>query len=244
MSYMADISAAPQLERHGRLMVVRDDLMAGGTKERFLPYLVQGASEVVYGSPFCGGAAVALSAMGRATGQKVTIFYAKRKLLVPRQRRVLRNGAALYQVPTGYMSNVQSKARAYAQWAGALFLPLGFDLPAAQEPLVAAMRAVRLRIGQPSQVWCATGSGMLARCLGLAFPASEVIGVAVGLESRHGQQAFSPNVRLIPAIEKFDHQSRARAPFPCCGYYDRKAWAMAAQGAKDNALFWNVMGED
>ena len=47
------------LEKHGRITVVRDDLLEGGSKLRFLPFLVQGAEEVVFGAPFCGGAPLA-----------------------------------------------------------------------------------------------------------------------------------------------------------------------------------------
>jgi hypothetical protein len=83
------------------------------------------------------------------------------------------------------MTNVQKKARTYARQHGALFLPLGFDVPQAAEPYVEIMRGVRRSLGTPDQIWCATGSGMLARCLGVAFPESLVTGVSVGLGALH-----------------------------------------------------------
>lgn len=234
--------------------IVREDLIEGGSKIRFLPYLVQGAREIVYGGPFCGGAAYALSVWGKKQGVKVTLFYAKRGELHQRQKAAFRNGAQLYQVPFGYMTNVQAKARAYAAQAGALFLPLGFDLPGAADPFVAHMRRVRDQLnegdgwmdGWVDEVWCATGSGMLARCLGLAFPKSRIRAVVVGLRSRNGSQRFSKNVELIEAPYRFEQSTRATAPFPSCGNYDRKAWEqMAAARAADpgkRRLFWNVLG--
>lgn len=232
----------PAIERHGAIDVVRDDQLEGGSKLRFLPFLTGGAGELVYGGPFCGGAALALSVIGREARQRVSLFYAKRAALHPRQRAALRNGAGLYQVAPGYLTNVQAKARAYAATTGALMLPLGFDRPEAEAPLDAALGAVRRRVGQPAQVWVAAGSGMLARCLGRAFPDSEICAVAVGLASRHSAQAFGPNVRLIPYPLDFAREAPRRAPFPACPNYDAKAWEMCAAMARGPALFWNVLG--
>jgi hypothetical protein len=232
----------PLIERHGAIDVVRDDLLEGGSKLRFLPFLTAGAGELVYGGPFCGGAALALSVIGREAGQRVSLFYARRSGLHPRQRAALRNGAGLYQITPGYLTNVQAKARAYAAAVGALMLPLGFDRPEAEAPLGAALAAVRRRVGQPAQVWVAAGSGMLARCLGRAFPESEICAVAVGLKSRHGAQPFGPNVRVIDHPLDFAREAPRAAPFPACPNYDAKAWEMCARHAHGPALFWNVMG--
>lgn len=223
------------------ITVVRDDLLdEGGSKLRFLPFLCGGAREVVFGGPFCGGAPLALSVLGRETGQRITLFYARRRVLHWRQERARENGARLVFVAPGYMTNVQAKARAYAASAGALFLPLGFDVPAAEGPFVAAMEGVRRRVGDPDEVWCCVGSGMLARCLGRAFPHSAVHGVAVGLASRHDAQSFPANVILHPAGYRFEQASKAGAPFPSCPNYDRKAWEVCRARARGRVLFWNV----
>ena len=86
---------------------------------------------------------------------------------------------------------------------------------------------------------------MLARCLGLAFPESKVVGIAVGLASRHGEQQFSSNVELRPASLKFEQEERRPAPFPSCPNYDRKAWVAletaASIGPRRSRLMWNVL---
>src|SRR5215831_2443477 len=176
--------AAPVIERHNNITVVREDLVEGGSKIRFLPYLVGDAAEVVFGGPFCGGAPYALSVWGRRKGVQITLFYAARRDLHPLQLLAAANGAAIHQVPFGYMTNVQAKAKAYARERGALFLPLGFDIPEACGPYVGYMRTVRALVGKVPEVWCATGSGMLTRCLSEAFPDAEIHGVIVGLKSR------------------------------------------------------------
>lgn len=232
----------PVLEEHGNVIVVRDDLVPGGSKMRFLPHLVQDAKEIVFGGPFCGGAPYALSVWGKRTGTKITLFYAKRKELHERQKAALKNGATIYQVPFGYMSNVQAKAKAYARDHGALFLPLGFDVPQASAPFIEQMRRVARTVGKIDQVWAATGSGMLARCLAEAFYPTQVHGVIVGLRSRNEKQKFGTNVELHEAPYDFAKSAKGRAPFPSCGNYDRKAWEMCSSMSQGKVLFWNVLG--
>lgn len=234
--------APPVIESHSGVLVVREDRLDGGAKMRFLPHLVQGAAEIVYGSPFCGGAGYALSVWARRTGTRATLFYAKRKLLHRRQLAAIRNGAQVIEVPAGYMTVVQARARAYAQQWGARFLPLGFDVPEAVTPFVTYLRSVRPHLGQVDELWCATGSGMLARCLGEAMPDVAVHAVIVGLRSRNEAQRFPPNVATHETTYTFAQESRASAPFPCCPNYDRKAWEQCLRLGRGRRAFWNVLG--
>lgn len=235
---------SPKIERHGEVFVVRDDLVPGGSKMRFLPYLVKDAKEIVFGGPFCGGAPYALSEWGKRTNAKVTLFYAKRKNLHPRQKAAFKNGANIYQVPFGYMSNVQAKAKKYAAQAGALFLPLGFDVPEASEPFISQMREAMKLVGSVDEIWACTGSGMLARCLGKAFPNTPVKGVIVGLKSRNQKQQFGSNVELIEAPYLFAQETKVKPPFDSCANYDAKAWELMQKikPKTKSALFWNVLG--
>lgn len=239
-------NADPIIEDRGGVLVVRDDLLPGGSKSRFLPVIAGDAKEVVYGGPFCGGAAYAISVWAARESRKATLFYAKRNTLHWRQREAFRLGATIYQVPAGRINVVQARARAYAADHGALMLPLGFDVPAASDPFIAVMRGVRDRVGTIDEVWCCCGSGMLTRCLGTAFPDASVIGVMVGLKSRSRLQAMPGNVRLIDSGYEFSEECRQPSPFDSCGNYDRKAWALCAEAARTDPdrrrLFWNVGG--
>lgn len=232
------------IERHGDIFVIRDDLLPGGSKTRFIPFTVPfSARSLVYGAPFCGGAPVALAVEGQRRGIQVTIFYAARAQLTPRQLRVQGLGARLEMVSPGYMTVVQARARAYAERQGAHFFPLGFDVPEAEEPFIEAIRASVQHLNPP-EVWCATGSGMLARCLALALPTARIQAVAVGLQSRWAKQAFPANVAIRDAGLPFERKTKVRAPFDCCGHYDRKAWAFAAEEAVPGACFWCVLGDE
>ena len=112
----------PVIEQHSGVFVVRDDLIAGGTKRRILPPLLTGADEFIYASPAYGYAQVALAHAAAAQGVRATVFTAKRKVLHPRTQEARAAGAKIVLVPTGYLSNVQAKARALqAAWPGAAF---------------------------------------------------------------------------------------------------------------------------
>lgn len=236
----ADLKFSRASSPRGDIVILRDDLLEGGTKLRIIPFAVGTAREVVFGGPFCGGAPHALSVWGREAGRKVTLFYAERAELHARQRAARANGATLHFVSPGYMTVVQKRARDYAEQAGALFLPLGLDVEPARDALIEVARAVRLHLGGVDEVWCATGSGMLAQVLAAAFPDAEVCATAVGLSSRHDAQSFAPNVRLVEAGVPFARNISVAAPFPICGHYEAKAWRRCVAEAQGRVLFWNV----
>jgi hypothetical protein len=236
-----------RVERYGLVDVVREDTLPGGSKSRFVPGLISGLTEAVYAGPFCGGGAWALAECGKAAGVRVTLFYAKRKELHRRQLLALKAGAEIRQVPHGYLSNVTAKARNYCADTGAYLCPIGFDCEEAVAAYTAAIRRFRAEHFVPDEVWCATGSGLLARCLGLAFPEAKVCGVVVGLASKNSAQTFTPNVTLhdVTHIYKFERECKYLAPFPCDANYDRKAWELCSARAttgRGRILFWNVAG--
>jgi hypothetical protein len=145
----------PVIEQHSGIFVVRDDLIAGGTKRRILPPLLMGADEFIYASPAYGYAQVALAHAAAAQGVRATVFTAKRKVLHPRTQEARAAGAKIVLVPTGYLSNVQAKARAYAAATGAALLPFGLDTPAVIAGLAAVARALPMT---PAEVWTVAGS--------------------------------------------------------------------------------------
>ena len=86
----------PELREHAGIIVVRDDLFAGGTKARVFAPLFADHDEIVYGSPAQGGAQTALAWAARAAGKRATIFVAKRAVPHARAIEAKRAGA---QVP-------------------------------------------------------------------------------------------------------------------------------------------------
>jgi hypothetical protein len=70
-------------------------------------------------------------------------------------------------VRPGYLSAVQKRAIDFAKRNGALLAPFGMAMPEAIDTI--AHTATRLKV-KPEQVWCAAGSGTLARALQQAWP--------------------------------------------------------------------------
>jgi hypothetical protein len=225
----------PRIERHGRFWVVRDDLLIGGTKQRFLPHLMAGAAEVVYAGPAWGGAAVGIAYLGREMGIPVRLFYAGRKEWSPRQRIAAGYGAAIAEIRPGYLSVVRARARDYCRQTGARLLEWG--LPEVEEYL--ARQLGEFDLPAVSEVWCAAGSGTLLRSLQRAFRAP-VVGVQVGHELTPEERA---GCRIVKHPLTFEQRTSAAVPFPSCRHYDAKAWEMAERLARPEALFWNVMGD-
>jgi hypothetical protein len=98
----------------GRLLVVRDDELEGGTKRRALPALIDDpACEYVYASSAEGFAQLAIAHAARDCGARAAIFTAARRAPHANTRAARRAGAAVYPVRPGYLAVVSRAARDY-----------------------------------------------------------------------------------------------------------------------------------
>jgi hypothetical protein len=224
---------APIVERVGSFDVVRDDLFPGGTKARYIERLFDDAGEVVYASPVEGGAQFALATVAKILGKQATIFCAKRKEKHPRSLQVKALGAKVYQIAPGYLSVCQARARDYCNATGAKLAPFGMDVPGAAETIAEAARMIEIM--PPAHVWCAGGSGVLARGLRLAWPAAQLHVVQVG-------KAISCHIPFAEVLRAREHFEDAvpNPDFPSDPHYDAKAWRIMKERAEPGSLFWNV----
>lgn len=221
-----------RLSEHEGILVVRDDEVPGGTKARVLPALLgEAATEYVYASPVYGYAQIALAYTAAALGKRATIFCAQRKQWHARTVEAHAAGATIVEVPVGYLSVVQARARAYCAMTRAAYLPFGFDTPAFCASLVALAQRLPL---VPSEVWAVAGSGVLVRALHQAWPAARVHAIQVGAVPTIG------SATLYKAPERFEQDAHCPPPFPSCSNYDAKAWRFVRAHATPGALFWNV----
>jgi hypothetical protein len=228
---------APIVKEHGGVLVVRDDLYPGGTKARFLGLLFGDADEAVYASPAEGGAQTALAHVAKRLGKRATIFVAKRARPHPRALEASRLGAKVVQVEPGYLSVVQKRAKDYCAHRGAKLIPFGADVPEAINAIAAAALATEI---EPEEVWCAAGSGVLARGLAKAWPYARrhVVQVGRALES---SEVAGATIHVYPA--PFGREGAAPSSFPSDPHYDAKAWEICtARRGPGRVLFWNVTG--
>lgn len=221
----------PLIQEIDSLLVVRDDLLPGGTKRRALPVLMKASSEYVYASPVYGYAQVALAHVAREAGKRATVFCARRNVRHARTLEAQAAGARIIEVPCGYMTVLKARAREYCAVSGAQLLPFGLDTP----DFIEALAGIALRLDvNPHEVWTVAGSGVLSRALQLAWPGARFFAVQVGAVPNAGRAA------VIKAPERFEQDAKVRPPFPSCSNFDAKAWRFIRQRAAPGALFWNV----
>ena len=170
---------APIIEEFDGIQVVRDDLLNGGTKRRAFNYYVASLPEVkefVYASPRQGYAQLSLAYSCRDLNRKctVTVPKGKRYWLTDEAERL---GCKIIEVPMGYLTNIQHKARVYCEKNGAHLIPFGGDHPIIVEAMCS--EANRLDIN-PTEVWTVISSGVLSRGLQRCWPDAKIYGVKIG----------------------------------------------------------------
>ena len=232
---------APVIEEHEGFVVVRDDLLDGGSKMRFADYLIKSEPEIeewVYGSsPATGYAQISLSCLCRKYGKKAVIFMADRAKdkLHDYQLRAIESGATMKWVPNGMLSVTEKRARDYVAESpnSRRLLPIGFSDPS----VVASIgRVARNMDITPGEVWTVGSSGTLTRGLQQAWPDASFHCVTVGHRGDYGR------AKLYNCELPFNKETKVKPPFPSAPTYDAKAWKFVKEHAKPNALFWNVAG--
>ena len=230
--------AAPfKIDRVGRIFVVRDDLVLGGSKARGLPALIGDgpAREYVYAGPPEGYAQIALAAVCREMGKQATVFVAARSQRHHFTAKAASLGARIMEARPGYLAVVKARAREYASANGATLLPFGFAAPAFEQAMVVAIKdGLRGIDPTPDEVWSVAGSGTLQRILQRVWPSARFHAVRVGGVPHAGKAA------IYQAPEAFSRPATLLPPFPSCPTYDAKAWQFVQRYASQDALFWNV----
>lgn len=228
---------SPRLEKHDGIWVVRDDVLAGGTKARIFSRLMRARpeSEFVYAGPANGLAQVALAVAAYQACKQATIFVAKRGRQSARTAEAASYGARIIEVQPGYLSVVQARARTHAEDRGAYLVPFG----GAGEYASAISDAARLIDVAPDEVWCAAGSGTLARALRAGWPDARMNVVEVGKECDLGDSFVKH-----PTAYPYERACRASVPFSADRFYEAKAWEVLRQKAVSgrDIVFWNVAG--
>ena len=229
---------APIIEEFDGIQVVRDDLLDGGTKRRAFNYYVASRPDVkefVYASPRQGYAQLSLAYSCRDLGRKCTVTVPKgtRYWLTDEAEKL---GCNIIEVPMGYLTNIQAKARYYCEENESHLIPFGGDHPI----IVEAMTRTALSLDiEPKEVWTVMSSGVLSRGLQSAWPDAKVYGVQIGHNTTEDEMGRAETFR---SKYKFQQECKEpeRPPFPSSLTYDSKAWTFIKEHASKEALFWNV----
>ena len=228
----------PIVEEFDGIRVVRDDLLDGGTKRRaFTMYVASrpDVKEFVYASPRQGYAQLSLAYACHDLGRKCTVTVPKgEKTWLTIEAEKL--GCNIIQVPMGYLSNIQHKARVYCEETESHLIPFGGDHPIIIEAMTRA--ALSLDI-QPKEVWTVMSSGVLSRGLQNAWPDAKVYGVQIGHNTTEEEMGRAETFRSKYTFQQ-ECKKDERPPVPSSLTYDSKAWTFIKEKATEGALFWNV----
>ena len=228
----------PVIIEHEGIKVVRDDLLDGGTKRRAFTIYVKSKPEMdefVYASPRQGYAQLSLAYACKDLGKKctVTIPQGERYWLSDAAEEL---GANIIEVPMGYLTNIQAKAKKYCFDNGAHLIPFGGDHPI----IIEAMRQTALSLDvNPTEVWTVMSSGVLSRGLQGAWPDAKVYGVRIGHNTTPREQGRAETYKSRYQFHQ-ECKEPERPPFQSSLTYDSKAWTFIQKHATKGALFWNV----
>jgi Pyridoxal-phosphate dependent enzyme len=245
----------------GHVHVVRDDLLAGGTKQRAaVPYLrellAEGHREIVYASPFAGFAQVALASSARHLGLACTLFCEEDRsrhgvvgVPHPFSRLAESMGARVVVVPT--LEEAELLAEAYANTPrGSVKIPLGLDASIFRKYLKLEIarqwQVVLERLGAaPRTLWLPVGSATLASAFrDIVPPETGLRCVDVRVldprDQRLVQLAGRPGVLLHATSETFSQTVASPPPLPSNAHYDAKLWAFIVAEGRDGDVWWNV----
>jgi len=229
----------PVLRSYGRFVVVRDDLLYGGTKSRFVLDAARAHPEVrewVFAGPAWGGASIAITSTCFTLGLRATMFYSKRGDLVPRQQIVGALGGRIVECEPGYLATVRARARSYCA-ANPEARLIEWGVPESEEAIVRIARQIDTT--GISEVWCAMGSGTLLRALRRAFEGRRLTFHAVSVGGPiSDEQRETATIHEYP--REFAWRTSAFSPFSSCRHYDAKAWEVAQARSRGRVLFWNV----
>lgn len=228
-----------KIETHFGIKVLRDDLLAGGTKSILMPSIIGDSDEYVYASPVYGGFQIALSEYCKTVGKKATIFCAKRKEMHPNTKQCLNAGANVIEVKCGYLSVVEKHARDYCQQTGAIKLEFGANTRENKILIGNRVRQVIKEIGhEPKYIFCAIGSGTLVESILQATITAKNYGVVVGKEYTNEHERLT----ILKHHLNFDKESKFVAGFKSMPNYDLKAFEYCLKYKQsDDVLFWNVL---
>jgi hypothetical protein len=230
------------IENIDGINVVRDDLLPGGSKRRFVYSYILSYPQIekwVYASPRQGYAQLSLAYACKDLGKKAIIYVPKGKRTeLTEEAEML--GAEINEVPMGYLSNINKKARDRQSNGldNTKLIPFGFDDPIIINAI--AEEAKKLRF-TPKEVWTVMSSGTLSRGLQLAWPDAKVYGVQIGHNTTIVEQGRAILIPKRMGFEK-DCPLVERPPFPSSVTYDSKAWKHIQEMAtlNEDTLFWNV----
>ena len=242
-----DPNPEPVLSWHDGIVVVRDDLLAAGSKLRAIDYLIGHAPEYkhvkewVFGCcPATGYAQMSLPYVCNRYDKKAILFMAKRNPENYHEYQIkgMDYGAVYKWVNMGMLAVTKKRAQEYYEEnkKERQVLPIGLEHPTVIASIIKVARDISY---EPKEFWTVGSSGTLNRALQLAWPDAAANVVSVGHKMSEREIGDATYWRSELKFDKSVSEEDA-PPFPSAPTYDAKAWKFIRENAKHGALFWNV----
>lgn len=194
---------------------------------------------LVYCAPRAGAAADAIAKIAELYDKRVVFFCPASKEVSDQQASLLTySNTELRFIKIAAMPVLNKYAKDWADANDAKFLPFGL----ANSPLVTAgliHTAARMKVN-PTQIWMAVSTGTAIRAFEIAWPYSQIKGVAVARNMHPGEIG---KAELVSAQLPFLKKTTALPPFPSTANYDAKVWEKFENEHSLNALFINVSSD-
>lgn len=246
---------------HGKIAVVRDDFLEGGTKQRgIIPFIQHmqkgcGIKEFVYASPPSGFAQVALSVSCKSLNVDCTIFREKPDARVEFDVGFKGlwysgkfGGHRIYFAKT--LNDAERAAGEYVKDKPFVYkIPLGFNEPfykkCLKNELEIQWKILCNKLGYiPNRLWLPVGSGTLANVFSSIATETQLMCVDVRVLPKNDARIQNirqlPNVEYITAVESFAQPAEQEPPIPSNTFYDAKLWRFINRAANPMDVWWNV----
>lgn len=227
----------PIIVPHDDFLVLRDDLLEGGTKRRILNDILANIveEEIVYPAHAYGYAGLALALSALDYGKKVKLFFPSPRVDTEVFLQLIKLPNVQFEIVENVTRQIDlvEMAQQYAVKNHAHFMPVGFNFPEFAEGLVELAKSLKL---EPKEVWVLGGSGLLSRSLTKAWPQAKINVVSLGFP----QAKFSESSKVYMTPEKPEDVAEMLPPYPSSKYYDAKIWRFVKEHGNKGALVWNV----
>ncbi len=243
-----------------RFLVIRDDLLPGGSKQRACSalledYITQGTDHFCYASPFAGFAQVALAYTCQQMNLSCHLFCE----MDPTQKfsgamheftLLARSfGAEITMIKTLAEADILA-AKAAKETARSIKIPLGFNCLAFRTAFEREIRIEWARIKRflgktPKRLWLPVGSGTLASVFNRVLDSEtqlQCVNVRVLPASDDRIQLLHQNqrVRMYTTPESFQQKAACTPSIPSNIHYDAKIWQFLERFGQDEDVWWNV----
>lgn len=223
---------APIFDCHDDYTVVREDLIAGGTKRRalseWLPAL--NASHFSYTGSVFGYGAYALALTCHDLGYDCSIYISKNNYM-PLWAENINQIANVTWADPAPLSFLEEQIR--TKYPEACFLEAGFPDDAFEQALINVFKDNK---PDAKRVWISAVSATMARAMAKAWDDIEIH--AVCCAKHHGE--LPKNITTYYAPEKYHQKARIAPPYPSAVHIDAKIWQFVEQHGHPGDIIWNL----